>query len=171
MRRLEKHSPFRISVVVMLVAIGHSALGISGSEAVRAQAQRPDWDYDWTALTVARNGAWGTASDASVLRAMARAIAACRIMSGPEGNGDCGGEITTVRAAWSLAYACGDQTFIATGVTAADARMAAIDRASELREILGGGLEPCTLLVSVDTDGKPSTLEAKREVLALPNRR
>ena len=138
------------------------------SPACRAATERPDWDHDWVVLTVARNGAWGAATNASIMRAMVQAIAACRRMSGPGGSGDCGGEITTVRASWSLAYACGEYTFIANGDTSAEARLAAIDRAVDLKEIIGFELAPCTLLVAVDSAGRVSPAGERREILSVP---
>lgn len=160
----------RLLASMVLALAGLAAAGLGGTSAVRAAAERPEWDHDWVALTVARNGAWGAATNVSIMRAMVQAIAACRRMSGPNGSGDCGGEITTVRAAWSLAYACGDQTFIANGTTSADARLAAIDRASDLREILGLDLPPCTLLVAVGQDGKADPGD-RRETLTVPKGR
>ena len=138
------------------------------SPASRAATDRPEWDHDWVAVTVARNGAWGAATNGSIMRAMIQAIAACRRMSGPGGSGDCGGEITTVRASWSLAYACGEYTFIANGDTSAEARLAAIDRAVDLKEILGLELAPCTLLVVVDSEGRASPAGERREILSVP---
>ena len=144
-----------------------AALAAAVASAARAGAGN-EWEHDWVAVTVARNGAWGAATNASLMRAMVQAIQACRRMSGPSGSGDCGGEITTVRAAWSLAYACGEYTFIANGLTSADARLAAIDRAVDLKEILGIELAPCTLLVTVDTDGHVEPAAGKREILSVP---
>ena len=137
-------------------------------QASRAATDRPEWDHDWVAVTVARNGAWGAATNGSIMRAMVQAIAACRRMSGPGGSGDCGGEITTVRASWSLAYACGEYTFIANGDTSAEARLAAIDRAVDLKEILGLELAACTLLVVVDSEGRASPAGERREILSVP---
>lgn len=140
---------------------------LASAPPVDAQVETPEWHYDWVALTVARNGAWGAASNGSIMRAMVQAIAECRRRSGPGGSGDCGGEITTVRASWSLAYACGDYTFISNGATPADAKLAAIERAVDLKEILGFDLPPCQLLVAVNSEGKVQGA-SPREVLSVP---
>lgn len=154
-------------------AVTAGLVGVAGVAAIfapastRAQIEVPEWHFDWVALTVARNGAWGAATNASIMRAMMQAIAECRRQSGTTSS-DCGGEITTVRAAWSLAYACGEYTFISNGQTASDARIAAIDRAIDLKDILGLELEPCTLLVAVGTDGAVQPPTARRETLSIP---
>ena len=127
-----------------------------------AQSGR-EWEHDWVVLTVARNGAWGKAVSGSLMRAMVQAISECRRKSGT--SGDCGAEITTVRASWSLAYACGEYTFIATGDTSAEARAAAIHRAIDLKEILRIELAPCNLLVGVGPDGAEAPRNALSEIL------
>jgi hypothetical protein len=126
-----------------------------------------DWEHDWVALTVAQNGTWGAATNANLTRAMMQAIRDCAKKSGPMGN-DCGAEITTVRASWSLAYACGDYTFISNGATAADTRIAAIERAIELKEIVGLTLPPCALVVAIDPEGRILPPSPQREILSLP---
>lgn len=156
----------RLALGVSLGAL--AALAIVGPAAVKAQSETPEWHYDWVALTVARNGAWGAASSGSIMRAMVQAIAECRRRSGPGGSGDCGGEITTVRASWSLAYTCGDYTFISNGASPADAKLAAIERAVDLRDLLGIELPVCQLLVSVNSDGKADA-SSPRETLSVPN--
>lgn len=144
-----------------------ASVAIADAPVSIAEQDRPDWDHDWIALTVARNGAWGTAADANLTRAMVRAIAECRRRSGQTAS-DCGAEITTVRNAWSIAYLCGDQYLIANGDTAADARLAAIERALDLQAVVGADLPPCELLVAVDPAGQAAPSRENRESLALP---
>lgn len=150
-----------IAIVAAGVVAGFAITGVS-----RAETERQEWDHDWVALTIAQNGSWGAATHGNLTRAMMQAIRACFAKSGRQGN-DCGAEITTVRAAWSLAYACGDYTFVANGDTSADARMAAIARAAELRDIVGFELPPCALVVAVGADGRAMPPE-RREILSLP---
>jgi hypothetical protein len=133
-----------------------------------AAAPMEDWEHDWVALTVAQNGSWGAAANANLTRAMMQAIRDCARKSSAKGN-DCGAEITTVRAAWSLAYACGEYAFISNGETPADARLAAIDRALDLKDILGFDLPPCALLVAVGADGRVAPLGDRKEFLSLPS--
>ena len=149
---------------IMLAAA--AAGGVAAAQA-RADFGRPEWDYDWVAVTVAQNGAWGLSVNANVTRAMVGSIQDCRRKSSAAGN-DCGAEITTVRAAWSMAYACGEYAFIANGDTAADARVAAIERAQDLAQILGFDLQPCRLLVAVSEAGKPLPATDTREILQVP---
>jgi hypothetical protein len=158
----------RVSPRSFVLAVA-TAAGAAGLAAVQVQAdfRRPEWDHDWVAVTVAQNGAWGLSVQSNVTRAMVGAIQDCRLKSREAGN-DCGAEITTVRAAWSIAYACGDYAFIANGDTAADARVAAIDRAVDLRQILGFELEPCRLLVAVSEEGKILPSGDGREILHVP---
>ncbi len=150
----------KLAAVVALAAIVLAT-------ASRAVADREDWEHDWVALTVARNGTWGAATNGNLTWAMMQAIRECSRKSGPIGN-DCGAEITTVRAAWSLAYVCGDYTFIANGSTSAEARAAAIHRAIDLKDILGLELPPCALVVGLGPDGEmppPGTLNAVLPVI------
>ncbi len=132
-----------------------------------ANADMADWEHDWVALTVAQNGTWGAATNANLTRAMMQAIRDCARKSGPTGN-DCGAEITTVRASWSIAYACGDYTFISNGATSADARIAAIERAIDLKEIVGIAMPPCALVVAVDPDGRILPTAPQKEILSIP---
>lgn len=148
---------------IALVAI--AAFGPMPSP-VRAETAPADWEHDWVALTVARNGAWGAAINANVVRAMRQAIGECFSKAGAVGN-DCGAEITTVRASWSLAYACGDYTFISNGDTPADARAAAVHRAIDLKEILGLELPPCVLVVGIDPAGRPPSTGELNDILPL----
>jgi hypothetical protein len=162
--------PSRMSSRAMAAALLASIATISllaPTVATRADASPEVWDRDWVALTVARNGTWGAATNANLTRAMMQAIRDCMRKSAAAGN-DCGAEITTVRASWSLAYACGEYTFIANGDTPADARIAAIHRAVDMQDILGFELAPCGLVVAVGSDGKIEPSGGQREYLSLP---
>lgn len=154
----------RTAAVAALTGLAATFLATATSG--RADTLRADWEHDWVALTVARNGTWGSAVHGNLTRAMIQAIRDCSGKSGATGN-DCGAEITTVRASWSLAYACGDYTFIANGDTSAEARTAAIHRAIDLKEIVGLDLPPCTLLVGVDPDGRTPAPGTLNEILPL----
>lgn len=154
----------RRASVFKLLAVVAAAGGIALATSGRANTGMADWEHDWVALTIARNGTWGAAISGNLTRAMMQAIRDCSAKSGPVGN-DCGAEITTVRAAWSLAYACGDYTFIANGMTTAEARTAAIHRALDLTDILGLRLPPCALLVGLGPDGRMQPAGLLSEVL------
>ncbi len=130
----------------------------------QARATQEDWEADWVVLTVAQNSAWGSATDATRGVAIAAAIRACRQMAGARG-GDCGASITTTRAQWSLAYACGDATFIVTGKTPADAWRSAINEEISLKYFEGVDLAPCALLVAIGPDGH-ADLKRARDAIA-----
>ena len=121
-----------------------------------ANAGSGDWDRDWTALTVAHTGAWGTHTSPSRVDAMIGAMAECRERAGVAGSG-CGSNIATVRGGWSSAYACGTETYIVTGRTLAETHVAAINREIELREIERIELGECRRLVAIDPTGEPAT--------------
>jgi hypothetical protein len=104
-----------------------------------------------TVLTMARGGAWGTATETSTSRAIALAIGNCRAMSqSPLG---CGAMFTTVRSGWSVALLCGDEPIIAAASERAEAERLALARETELREVHRRDLPPCARVVAVDPNG------------------
>jgi hypothetical protein len=104
-----------------------------------------------TVLTLARDGAWGTATETSIGRAIAFAIRDCKTRS--QRVLGCGASFTTVRAGWSLGLLCGDETIIAAATERADAERIAINREIELREVYGRDMPPCVRVVTVNPDG------------------
>src|SRR5436190_1414360 len=72
----------------------------------RVEVASKEWMLDYTALTMAPDGAWGAATDPHVNRAIAGAIANCKAMSSAKLG--CGAYLATVRAGWSLGVQCGD---------------------------------------------------------------
>jgi hypothetical protein len=104
-----------------------------------------------TVLTLSRDGSWGTATDTSVSRAIAFAIRDCKAMS--QRVLGCGAMFTTVRAGWSLALLCGDETIIAAATERAEAERIAIKREIELREVYHRDMPPCVRLATVNPDG------------------
>ena len=79
-----------------------------------------------TVLTLASDGAWGTATEYPTGRAIAFAIRDCKAMSRRVLG--CGAKFTTVRAGWSVAVLCGDETIIAAATQLTDAERMAIKR-------------------------------------------
>ena len=104
-----------------------------------------------TVLTLARDGAWGTATETSTGRAIAFAIRDCKAMSRHALG--CGAMFTTVRSGWSLAVLCGDETIIAAAARLADAERMAIKRETELREVHHRDMPPCVRAATVNPDG------------------
>ena len=104
-----------------------------------------------TVLTLATDGAWGTATETSIGRAIAFAIRDCKAMS--QRMLGCGAMFTTVHAGWSLAVLCGDETIIAAAKARADAERIAIDREIELRKVYRRDMPPCVRVATVNPDG------------------
>ncbi len=105
----------------------------------------------WTVLTLASDGAWGTASDFYIGRAITFAIGDCRAMSKrPIG---CGANFITTRGGWGVAMLCGHETIIAKGRQLADAERAVARREIELRQVYHRDMAPCVRAVTVDPDG------------------
>ena len=104
-----------------------------------------------TVLTMARGGAWGTATEISTSRAIALAIRNCQAMSqGPLG---CGAMYTTVRSGWSVALLCGDEPIIAASAERAEAERRTLERETELREVYRRDMPPCLRVATVDPNG------------------
>ena len=129
-----------------------------------AHASGDDWDKDWTALTVSHTGSWGTHTSPSRVEAMIGAMTQCREKAAVAGSG-CGAHITTVRSAWSLAYACGSETFISTGSTYAEANAAAIHREIELVQIERIAIASCRRLVAIGPDGQLASSNMLSEIM------
>ena len=106
-------------------------------------------DDDWTVVTLARDGSWGVACDASQPRAIAEAIRYCRAMSG--GSSDCGAQLTATRGGWTVANLCGDHQVIATGDSLAAAEAEALNREISLQLLYVPDLPRCRGVVTVDS--------------------
>jgi hypothetical protein len=104
-----------------------------------------------TVLVMAPNGSWGAATGDSIGAATAAAIAQCKRMYRKAVG--CGAYSTTIRAGWSLAIRCGDETIMAAERTLIEAEQATIDRELVLRRLYRPDLPPCVRLVSIDPSG------------------
>jgi hypothetical protein len=105
-----------------------------------------------TVLTMAPDGAWGVATDASASRAFASAIARCRRMSRSELG--CGAQFTAIRGGWSLGIRCGTENIIVAARELADAERAAINREIDLKYRYAPDMPPCRRVLSVNPDGE-----------------
>jgi len=114
---------------------------------------------DWTVLTVATDGSWGTATEPVLNRAIASAIARCRAMS-HQWLG-CGAYQVSVQGGWALGVRCGNETIIAKGATFAEATESADQRERELRRLYRPDLKACQQLVVVAPDGTARSAEAQ----------
>ena len=115
--------------------------------AAASQAQ----DDDWTVVTLAQNGAWGVATEMSITRAIAVAVADCKAMSAEAT--DCGAMRTTIRGGWTVALLCGEHKIIAAEVERADAERAAMNREIHLHLHFGADVPRCKRIVTVDPAG------------------
>jgi hypothetical protein len=125
------------------------------STAAAAQAN----DDDWTVVTLARNGAWGAATEMSITRAIAVAVADCKAMSADAT--DCGAMRTTIRGGWTVALLCGEHKIIAAEAELADAETAAMNREIHLHLHFGAEVPRCKRIVTIDPEGVIVTPDAQ----------
>ncbi len=111
-----------------------------------------EWAHDFTVLTMAPDGAWGTATDPRINRAIHLAIGNCKVMSGAELG--CGAYLTTVRGGWSLGIRCGGENIIAADRNLAEAERRVHRREIDLRTRYVPAMPPCGRVVTVDPNGK-----------------
>jgi hypothetical protein len=116
-----------------------------------AYADDDDWRQDWTVLTLASDGTWGAATEGTVNRAIASAIGACRAKS-PRSS-DCGAKFVSIRAAWSVALLCGEETIVAAAKQRAEAEERASERERELRWVHRRNMPPCMRVVAINPNG------------------
>ena len=109
------------------------------------------WTFDFTVLTMAPDGAWGTATDPRVNRAIDLAIRNCKAMSGAALG--CGAYQTIVRGGWSLGIRCGRDNIITADRDLAEAERRARKREADLRELYVSNMPPCVRVVTVDPNG------------------
>jgi hypothetical protein len=139
-----KSGPTRLALVASLL------LGMTPSSHADSDGAIVLGEYV-TVLTLASDGAWGTATEASTGRAIALAIRDCKSMSRRALG--CGAKLTTVTAGWSVAVLCGDETIIRAAAQLADAERMAIEREIELRNVYGRNMPPCVRVVTVNPNG------------------
>jgi hypothetical protein len=125
---------------VGVASVAEAQIGLAGAS-----------DADWTVLTVAPDGAWGTSTEGYLNRAIADAIQRCRAMS--RSTLGCGAYQVSVQAGWALASRCGRENILAKGATLAEATESARQRELELRRLYQPAMESCRQLVVVAPDG------------------
>jgi hypothetical protein len=134
------------------LAVTVAAMGVPPAQSAPPQpAAIEEWAHDFTVLTMAPDGAWGTATDPQVNRAIFLAISNCKAMSGMELG--CGAYLTTVRGGWSLGIRCGRENIIVADRDLAEAERRARNREAELRERYVPTMPPCARVVTVDPNG------------------
>ena len=108
-------------------------------------------DDDWTVLTMAPDGSWGAATSFSINRAIAFAIANCKIAYQREIG--CGAIFTSIQAGWSLGIRCGHENIVVAEKTLAGAEQAATRREAERRQLYVPDMLSCRRVVTVDSNG------------------
>jgi len=127
-------------------------LGMGASTVAKAQIGLAGASTaDWTVLTIAPDGSWGTSTEGYVNRAIATAVARCRAMS--RSALGCGAYQVSVQGGWALGWRCGRETILKTGATLAEATERARKRELELRRFYQPRMEGCRQLVVVAPDG------------------
>ena len=138
-----------------------------GQFSVRAQsswqklAASEDWMHDFTVLTM-YGDAWGAATEPFINQAIARAIANCKAMSGPELG--CGAYLTSIRAGWSLGIRCGRENIIVAEKGLAEAEHRALRREVELRTHYVPDMPACFRVVTIDPSGRSVAPELARQL-------
>jgi hypothetical protein len=117
-----------------------------------------DSEQEWTVVTMARDGSWGVANDASMSRAISAAIRDCRAMSA--GQNDCGAEFTTIRKGWTLALFCGDERILAAAKGREEAE-SSVELRIKLKRAYLPDLPPCRRVLSVDPSGAVVVAQAQ----------
>jgi hypothetical protein len=107
-------------------------------------------DAAWTVLTMAPDGAWGTATDDYLNLAVAAAIMRCRTRSGRALG--CGAYQVSVQRGWALGARCGRESILATGATLAEAAANGRLREAERRSHRPA-MAACRQVVIVSPDG------------------
>jgi len=120
----------------------------------------PDQD-DWTVVTMAPDGAWGSATEPSSGQALAKAIGDCKAMSGREIG--CGAQARAFRGGWILATRCGDTNILVAERRLADAERAARERETDLREHYARDLPPCRRVLTINPRGGVMVAKSKDE--------
>lgn len=137
-------------VFAMALTLGAIAAALAQSASSQPAAIE-EWAHDFTVLTMAPDGAWGTATNSRINRAIFLAISECKAMSAMELG--CGAYLTTVRGGWSLGIRCGNENIIVADRHLAEAEQRARRREVELRERYVRDMPPCGRVVTVDPNG------------------
>jgi hypothetical protein len=119
-----------------------------GAASLRAE---PSTGEGWTVATLARDGSWGVATEASLAHAIGMAVSKCKAMAVP--RSDCGAQFSTIRTGWTLALLCGDHKVLAAAKRLDEAWLAAQFRL-ELKQAYLSDLPACRLIFKVDPAGR-----------------
>ena len=135
----------------LALTLGALAAALAQSSVSSQLPTIEEWTHDFTVLTMAPDGAWGTATDPRINRAIFLAISNCQAMSEMELG--CGAYLTTVRGGWTLGIRCGRENILVADRHLSDAEQRAHRREAELREQYVRDMPPCERVVTVDPNG------------------
>lgn len=127
------------------------ANGLSPNTPTLAQTNAA-WEKDVTALVIAPDGTWGTATEPFSGKALGKAIADCK--SKYSGKIGCGYRSTFVREGWSLSIRCGQVNIIVAEKSLRVAGQTAIQSEFIQRRDYHPNMPPCVRVVTVDANGK-----------------
>ena len=142
-------------------ALSLGQLDVRAQSSWQKLAVSEDWMHDFTVLTM-YGEAWGGATERFINQAIARAIANCKAMSGPELG--CGASFTSIQAGWSLGIRCGRENIIVADKDLAEAERRASFREAELRTYYQPKMPACVRVVTVDPSGRSVTAEVARHL-------
>jgi hypothetical protein len=149
--------------LMVLLPLGALAGAVQGAH---GETEDDAWMRDYTALTMAPDGAWGTATARYPNEAIAGAIARCRAMSTSKSG--CGAYLAMVRAGWSFALRCGEHVILVAERARDDAERIATRREDELRANYAPGMPSCRRIVTVGPDGR--VIEPKTDGVSVSKR-
>lgn len=107
-------------------------------------------DDQWTVLTMAPDGSWGAATASPIGRAIAFAIANCKLDY--QRDIGCGAYLSSIRAGWSLGIRCGREIIVVAEDTLGAVEQAATRREAMLR-LYVSDMPSCRRVVTVDPNG------------------
>src|SRR5262245_50512840 len=153
----------RRSMVMRRLRFALSMTALAATLATSVVTTPADADDDWTVLTMTPDGSWGAATSFTINRAIAAAIANCRIEHQREIG--CGAYFTSIQAGWSLGIRCGREIIVVAAKTLTDAERAAMRREAELRQLYAPNMPPCRRVVTVDPNGAITSYPDERMVV------
>ncbi len=141
------------AICISIVAAGASSAqtALTPNPPILAKT-KAEWAKDVTALVIAPDGTWGTATEPFSGKALGKAIADCK--SKYSGKIGCGYRSAFVREGWSLGIRCGQINIIAAEKSLLAAEQTAIKSEFIQRRDYHPNMPPCVRVVTVDPDGK-----------------
>src|SRR5262249_39681035 len=139
-------------ISISLAAVGASLAETAPPSTARSVGQTDgEWMKDVTALVIAPDGTWGTATEPYTNQALAKAISHCKSKYGEKIG--CSHRSTFIREGWSLVLRCGQESIIVAEKTLSAVEQAAVNAELRLRRDYKPDMPPCVRTVSVSPNG------------------